>query len=1004
MTIATSNRYHKYEPVVATTNFDVPFPLYDNDDLRIDVDGATTTAYSVTATYSDGVSNDAVVVLTTAVDSVDVEIYGARLPRRDNNYLDTAPEPVKRLQNDMDFMTAAQQEQRRDLDRSLKISPAVDGATALTETATERVSKVVAFTADGLGLTAGPTVTEVSNAEGYAQSASTAATATAADRVQTSADVLLAQAAANSAVSVALNREATNAGFTAAADSAPVVAWDEYLVSLSNLTAYSDGVVFNIKAEATATGPIKANVNNFGLLDVETSDGVQFRDGTITAGAVYLVRITTEQSSFKLRFMTAWEYLIAEHLQANGSFILYDDGLPALRIRGAGASGDIAFESWDATLNGGLGDWGDDIMRFDGSLQALRFTKTPSVGTSQSSANEIYHGGNVPLYTATTGSAVFDHFGKSTGALAGTVDGIERVETTTDGAILYVLPAHLDRAIHVNADNVTIFAADMAQGQETRITVKTGKTGCKLWIGDDGDWDAGSVVTDELIDLPAAYNGKVSRIDGDDFFLESRNGMPTNSMGAVPVGASHVVVAGQSKGVRFAEIGGIVGHQEYFGQASKIFWTSTADGGSSLIPRDATDTDNWLNTDLTAGPHFTAMVTKANLAVTTHSQADPSVIVVRQGDANVSAIGDYHSYTLYRDAWIAFYDLAVAEWPGVKVIIQPFAGLQNTISPFQMSAIRFAQSEAAAARTGIILGVPTYAEERLFGDAHPTMGGAVESGKGVARVMDYHINGNTAVDLGPKVYGNLCYRLDDNTIRVVFDRSEMFKHGNSPFHKSILEGFGFFVMPTAGADDDANMNLLAQMDEDDLFFASSGSWSNYAYDFKFAAGVLPDGDVTMACVFGQMENERAKKTYAMSNDFLPVQQTLPFITKPNLMPGYDLSGFSEDGTWTLDSDNFLVNASGDGAYSVATVTGLASGAIDYEVCLVVKGQTSGNLNIRLNGTSLVSGPSAITDTTGGEFEYVVPITAEAVSGSMDIRIDPNSNFDGTIKALILRAA
>lgn len=113
MTLAVSSRYKLYQPSVSTDTFLVSFPLFADDDLDVYVNGALTSAYSVTATYTDGVSTDATITLSTAVSGVNVEIYGNRVARRETDYLGNSPNFAKNIQVDLDRLTATQQEQAR---------------------------------------------------------------------------------------------------------------------------------------------------------------------------------------------------------------------------------------------------------------------------------------------------------------------------------------------------------------------------------------------------------------------------------------------------------------------------------------------------------------------------------------------------------------------------------------------------------------------------------------------------------------------------------------------------------------------------------------------------------------------------------------------------------------------------------------------------------------------------------------------------------------------------
>lgn len=150
MTLATSTRYKKYEPVVSTTDFLVTFPIFSTDDIEVRVDDIVVDTFTISATFDDGRSDDASVTLATAVNTPQiVELYGRRAPRRDNNYLPGDPELATNLQRDIEAVTAVQQEQQRDFNRSLQM-PVEDGAVyEVFEKKAARANKVMAFDSAG---------------------------------------------------------------------------------------------------------------------------------------------------------------------------------------------------------------------------------------------------------------------------------------------------------------------------------------------------------------------------------------------------------------------------------------------------------------------------------------------------------------------------------------------------------------------------------------------------------------------------------------------------------------------------------------------------------------------------------------------------------------------------------------------------------------------------------------------------------------------------------------
>lgn len=116
MVLPFNDRYKRYDPVVPTTDFIVDFPIFDDADLDVFVDGTETTEYSVSSTYVSGIATNAVVVLSSAASGVPVEIYGSRQPARAGNYLGNSPFFPFNIQRDLDAITAVQQELFREHD------------------------------------------------------------------------------------------------------------------------------------------------------------------------------------------------------------------------------------------------------------------------------------------------------------------------------------------------------------------------------------------------------------------------------------------------------------------------------------------------------------------------------------------------------------------------------------------------------------------------------------------------------------------------------------------------------------------------------------------------------------------------------------------------------------------------------------------------------------------------------------------------------------------------
>lgn len=113
MTLATSERYRLYQPTVSTSVFDVPFPIFDLADVEVHVDGVLDATAVIAGTFSGGTSTDATVTLSAGVVDVNVEVFGSRDPRRENDFTGSSPGIAEGFQDDMDALTAVQQEQHR---------------------------------------------------------------------------------------------------------------------------------------------------------------------------------------------------------------------------------------------------------------------------------------------------------------------------------------------------------------------------------------------------------------------------------------------------------------------------------------------------------------------------------------------------------------------------------------------------------------------------------------------------------------------------------------------------------------------------------------------------------------------------------------------------------------------------------------------------------------------------------------------------------------------------
>ena len=145
ITITESTRETSYQPATPTAAFPVGFPLFDNDDLLVSINGENITAYTVTATYVEGISTDAQINLAGLGVVGDVIVKGNRSPRRTDQYKNGAPLKIPDHNYSLNRIEATLQEVRRDADQnSSGLSREIQDRIQADEA--ERVARITADT------------------------------------------------------------------------------------------------------------------------------------------------------------------------------------------------------------------------------------------------------------------------------------------------------------------------------------------------------------------------------------------------------------------------------------------------------------------------------------------------------------------------------------------------------------------------------------------------------------------------------------------------------------------------------------------------------------------------------------------------------------------------------------------------------------------------------------------------------------------------------------------
>lgn len=112
--------------------FLVGFTLFDDDELRVSVNGTASTAFTVTSDYTDGYDDSASITFDSALSVADVVlIEGVVALSREADLVNGAPNLVSSINTELTRITAAGQETRRDASAALTL------AQSASETVTE---------------------------------------------------------------------------------------------------------------------------------------------------------------------------------------------------------------------------------------------------------------------------------------------------------------------------------------------------------------------------------------------------------------------------------------------------------------------------------------------------------------------------------------------------------------------------------------------------------------------------------------------------------------------------------------------------------------------------------------------------------------------------------------------------------------------------------------------------------------------------------------------------
>jgi len=227
-TVAKSDRSTLITLASATAGpFDLDFRLFDSDKLDVFVNYVERTDWTLNATFIDGFTDDAAITFDVALEAGDVVVINGELfPQRSQNYLNSGG-LVQKLNVEFGRIWSSLSEQYRNNRRSLRFFQPVDPVRL-------EADRALIGNADGDGVTMGPSVNDIANAEGFAQAASDSADL-AADKA--SAATTSASDSAASAVVAADKATAAASSATNAASSASSAASSATAASTSETNA-----------------------------------------------------------------------------------------------------------------------------------------------------------------------------------------------------------------------------------------------------------------------------------------------------------------------------------------------------------------------------------------------------------------------------------------------------------------------------------------------------------------------------------------------------------------------------------------------------------------------------------------------------------------------------------------------------------------------------------------------------------------------------------------------
>lgn len=183
------------QTVAGTTEFEFPFPIFEDADLEVYVDAALKTLAADYTVAGAGADDGGAVTFAAAPPMGALVTLRRRLAiARTSDFQETGEFRAKVLNDELDYQTAALQQVANDLDRSVRLAAT---APSIDLDFTPAADRVLAVNAAGDGMTMGPTVTHIAEAGTNAAAAAASAAAAGASAAAALAARIAAELAAD---------------------------------------------------------------------------------------------------------------------------------------------------------------------------------------------------------------------------------------------------------------------------------------------------------------------------------------------------------------------------------------------------------------------------------------------------------------------------------------------------------------------------------------------------------------------------------------------------------------------------------------------------------------------------------------------------------------------------------------------------------------------------------------------------------------------------------------